>query len=344
MKPGGTDVLVVAEARAGRLSSATAEILGLAASLEGRVTAVLVGDGAAAGELVARGAETVYVAEVSAVSGYDGEVWTSAVARAVEVARPGLVVAPHGSAGADLAPRLALRVGSAAVLDCLGVRVGAERVLATRPCYGGNLLTEVAFRTRPAIVTLRARSFEPAQPDEARRGEIVSLASERGAREARMRVVSETRSEPGGPALEDARVVVAGGRGLDGPDGFRMLETLAAILGGAVGASRAACDLGWYPHTHQIGLTGRSIAPDLYIAVGISGASQHMAGCAGARTIVALNKDPDAAIFKEARFGVVGDWREVLPPLIEELGGSSDRSQEGIAERVEAAGSPGGRR
>lgn len=161
-------------------------------------------------------------------------------------------------------------------------------------------------------MTVRA-GVGTAQHDEARTGEIVKLDPPEPS--GRVRVVGRQREAAVGTRLEDAKIVVAGGRGLEGPEGFAVIEELAGVLGAAVGASRVPCDLGWVPHSKQIGLTGKTVTPDLYVAVGISGAGHHLAGCGNSRAIVAINSDPDAAIFREARFGIVGDYRKVVPAL-----------------------------
>jgi electron transfer flavoprotein alpha subunit len=190
---------------------------------------------------------------------------------------------------------------------------------ATRPCYGGNAQATYSFATSPAIATVRAKSQEPLADPHSGAGETVELAA---AGESRGTIAGREQAVSEGLQLQDASMVVSGGRGLGGPEGFEVMEALASALGddkAAVGASRAACDLGWYPVSQQVGLTGKVVTPDLYIAVAISGASQHMAGCSGSKTIVAINRDEEANIFKSARFGVVADYKAVLPPLIEAI-------------------------
>ena len=181
----------------------------------------------------------------------------------------------------------------------------------------GSVRPERAVST-PAVAALRVKSVDAAEPDASRRGQIVPL-SINASEAVRVRSIERVEEASDSVRLEDARVVVSGGRGLGGPEPFEQLEVLAKLLGGAVGASRAACDAGWVPSSYQVGLTGKTVTPDLYIAVGISGASPHMAGCSNARTIVAINKDTGANIFKDARFGVAGDWQKVLPAFVEQL-------------------------
>ena len=205
-------------------------------------------------------------------------------------------------------------------MDCVRVEMDGGVLKATRPCYGGNALATYSFATSPAIATVRAKSQDPLDPPrDGAGGESVELP---GAGESRTEITGHEAVESEGLQLQDAPIVVSGGRGLGGPEGFEMVEELAAAIGThrtAVGSSRAACDLGWYPVSQQVGLTGKVVTPDLYVAIAISGASQHMAGCGASKVIVAINRDGDANIFKAARFGIVGDYKQVLPPLIEAI-------------------------
>jgi electron transfer flavoprotein alpha subunit len=318
-------ILVIADPVRDAPSRSTLELIGLARCLAeasgGAVGAALVtreaGDVPAA--LIARGADRVFVAQHAALAGYHSEAWVSAVARICREAAPAVVLAGHHAAGADLAPRLAFRLGTAVATGCIELKLDSGKLLATRPCYGGNARETVSFKTAPAVATIRPGSYDALPPDAARCGEVKLVPVELDAELARVTVLERQREAEDGARLENARVIVAGGRGLDGPEGFRLLEQLAGALGGAVGASRVPCDLGWCPRSWQIGLTGKTVRPDLYIAVGISGAGHHMAGCGNAKAIVAVNTDPEAAIFRAARFGVVGDYREFIPALIGEV-------------------------
>jgi len=328
--------MVVAELSAGKPTSLSREILGLArrlaAQVGGPVCAVCPAAGAApTSELVAFGADRVYTADEPVLADYDGDAWTACAAWAVRTAGPAAVLIGHTTSGADLAPRLAFRLQAAAATGCVGVGLDAGMLRFTRPCYGGNVRETVSFKSRLAVATVRSGCHDALPRDASRRGDTVKIPLDRTA--LRARVIERRRESNGDVRLEDARIVVAGGRGLDGPEGFEVLAQLARELRGAIGASRVPCDLGWCPHSMQIGLTGKTVAPELYIAVGISGAGQHMAGCGNARNIVAINTDPEAAIYKEARWGVVGDYRKVIPPLIEAI--RALRSDEG--KRHEAA-------
>jgi electron transfer flavoprotein alpha subunit len=190
-------------------------------------------------------------------------------------------------------------------------------LIATRPVYGGKVIAEVSFLSKPAIVTVRKKAFPIPERRPPQQGEVLYLKLDLQNAPLRTVFLQKVKEEIKGPKLEEAEVIVSGGRGLGGPENFRYLEELAKLLGGTVGASRPAVDAGWISSTHQVGLSGKIVSPRLYIAVGISGAAQHIAGCSGSRCIVAINTDPDAPIFQRAHYGIVADFREVLPVLIE---------------------------
>jgi electron transfer flavoprotein alpha subunit len=311
------DLLIIAELAAGKPTGLALELLGLARRLAGHgvVSALCPGAGAqAAAELIAHGANRVYAAGDAALAEFDGDAWTACAAEAVRAAAPAAVLAGHTTSGAEVAPRLAFRAGAAVATGCLAVEAEGEALRFTRPCYGGNARETVTFKTPLAVATVRGGCYDALPRDAARQGDVVSIAVEASA--LRARVIERCRESGDAVRLEDARVVVAGGRGLDGPEGFEVLRALAHELRGTVGASRVPCDLGWCPHSMQIGLTGKTVTPELYIAVGISGAGHHLAGCGGAKNIVAINTDPEAAIYRQARLGVVGDYRHVVPALI----------------------------
>jgi len=310
-------VLVIAETRDGVVTPLTRELLGLAREIQagvGVVSLLFARTDAAAKDLIAHGADRVYWCE--GAEDYDAALWLPAAEQVAREAAPDVIVAGHTHSGAELAARLAFRLEGAVATGCTGIAREDGKLLFTRACYGGNVRETVSFAAAPALATVKAGIGEPRR-DDARQGEIVMLAAPPV--DARTRVVARERESAGPSRLEDARVIVAGGRGLEGPEGFGVIKALADQLGGTVGASRVPCDLGWCPHSWQIGLTGKTVTPDLYIAVGISGAGHHLAGCGNSKTIVAINSDPDAAIFREARFGVVGDYRKVVPALVEAL-------------------------
>jgi electron transfer flavoprotein alpha subunit len=313
------NILVVGELDDGAPSSTTLELLNGAQSLAdgGTVSVTLLGSGASGAAGQAAGAATAYVSDDSNYDTFRGDQWLPAVQAAVEQAQPDVILLGQTTAGRELGPRLASRLDTAVAMDCVAVASNGGTFEATRPCYGGNALATYTFASSPAIATVRAKSFDPASGDGA--GNTVELPA---AGESRVNVTGKEVTESEGLAITDAPVVIGGGRGLGAPEGFNDLKTLADAIGkdkAAVGASRAAVDLGWFPPSEQIGLTGKVVTPDLYIAIAISGASQHMAGCSGSKTIVAVNRDKDATIFDFSKYGIVGDWKQVVPALIEEF-------------------------
>ncbi len=316
-------VLVIGEVDGGSLTAGTAELLGaatrLSADLGGGVACALIGAGVAAvaDAAIAAGADTVYVAEHEGLAQYQTETYVPVAAAIAEQDGPKVVLLGQTSVGRDLAPRLATRLESAAAMDALSIEVEGDRVKATRSSYGGNARQVVTVRTDPQVITVRAKSQDPLAEDAGRSGNVETVAVELA--EAKATLSGKDQAESEGVKLEDAEIVISGGRGLGAPEAFADLERLAGVVGGAVGASRAACDLGWYPPSQQVGLTGTVVSPTLYVAIAISGASQHMAGCGGAKNIVAINKDPEANIFRFSRFGIVDDYKKVLPALEEEL-------------------------
>ena len=318
------DILIVASSVAQQLPAAVGELLsaGLRISQQngGRVVAALLGDATAnlADELIARGADRVHSIAGAELGDDVVEAHLPALLEVCRQAEPQLVLLTHDLIGAELAPRLAFRLDGAVASGCVDVHFAEGAIHCTRPCYGGIARAVETFTRTPVVATIRAGVFEPAARRPERQGEIVTFVAD-SATNPRTHLLERKLDAVEGVRLEDARVIVAGGRGLDGPEGFRALEELARALDAAVGASRVPCDLGWCPHSWQIGLTGKSVTPDLYIAVGISGAGHHMAGCGNAKAIVAINIDPEAAIFQDARYGVVGDYREIVPALTAEV-------------------------
>jgi len=323
--PEATGVLVLDEGIAGRLTSTTAEMLTaghqLAAAMDEPLGCGLVGYQleAAAEEAMHCGADKVYTVDDPLVAEYQVELYLAALTQICRTAAPRVLLMARTQSGRDLAPRLAARLGVALAQDCLEVTldIPSKNLLATRPVYGGNAMARVRSAGTPQFATVRPKVYPPAVADPQRRGEVIAVPVALDAALVKTRVLEVVKEETAGIRLEDAKIVVAGGRGLGGPEGFQPLEQLAKALGAGIGASRAAVDSGWVPYSWQIGLTGKTITPDLYITVGISGASQHIAGCSGAKCIVAINKDRDANIFRYARYGIVGDWQKILHVLIE---------------------------
>ena len=270
--------------------------------------------------LFALGASAVYTVHDPTLDGPDIDPKVAALTEVCRQIAPRVLLVGKTQDGKEIGPRVAFRLGAGLAQDCIRVGVDAEtgRVVATRPVYGGSAMAAVTFPGDGLqVAIMRGRAYEPPAPDASRIGDIVPVTVDLGASPNRVRNIRTVAQASEGVRLEDADIVVAGGRGLGGPEPFELLGQLTDLLGGAMGASRAACDAGWIDHSYQVGLTGRTIAPNVYITVGISGASQHMAGCSGARHIVAINKDREANIFKDASYGVVGDWQAVIPSFME---------------------------
>lgn len=314
------DVLVVGEIAGGAISTTTSELINAAKTLAegGTVAVTLLGSasGAAAAGAFGAGASKVFSSSDAAYDEVRADQWTAAIDNAVGQLNPGVVLFAQSPVGRDVAPRLAFRRNTAVAMDCVNVSVEGGAVKATRPCYGGNALAVYGFATSPAIATVRAKSFDAA-PEGSGSGETVDLGA---AAASNIEVVGMEAAVSSGLKMEEAPIVVSGGRGLGEADSFRQIEALAEAFGNdkaTTGASRAAVDLGWYPPAKQVGLTGKVVTPDLYVAVAISGASQHMAGCSGSKMIVAINRDKEANIFKSAKYGIVGDWKAIVPALID---------------------------
>ena len=306
-------VLVLAELADVAPAPITAELVGAAQRLNaGPVSAMLIGSGVEGAAARITGVETVYVVDNPALAEYTNDAYTQAALSVARQAGPAVILLGQTNTGRDLAPALAYKLNTAVAMDTIALEMKDGRLHTTRPAYGGNARAVNSFAASPAVATVRPKSQDAVEGGSA--GQVVKVDFAPG--EVRSHVTARTVASSEGVRLEDADVVVTGGRGLGGPEGFQGIEELAHLMGGAVGASRAVADLGWRPVAEQVGLTGKVVSPTMYIAVAVSGASQHMAGCSGAKNIIAINKDPEANIFKAARFGIVGDYKTVLPALI----------------------------
>jgi electron transfer flavoprotein alpha subunit len=315
-------VLAIGEATEdGKLNPVVPELIGIGSRLGGPVTVALLGSGVEglAQEAAAFGANKVIVVDDAILKDYQGDSYAPIAERIAKEMDPAVILLGQTMMGRDLAPRLAQRLGTAVAMDCVNFEMQGDKLVAERPCYGGSARARYTINGTPQIATVRAKAEEPADRDDSLQAEVVKQPAGVGEGDVRTRIVERRKEKAEGVRLEDAKVVVSGGRGLGGPEGFKPLEELAAVLGGAVGASRAVCDLGWYPVANQVGLTGKVVTPDLYIAVGISGASQHMAGISSVKNIVSINKDADASIYKSSRWAVVGDWKEIIPAFTEKV-------------------------
>jgi electron transfer flavoprotein alpha subunit len=314
-------ILAVMEARDGAIRKVSHELLAAARELAGSAgsvdAVVLAADPPAAADgLRAFGADRVLVARHPEFARYNPDGFATAVASLA--GGHSVVLLAATATGKDLAPRVAAKLGVGLASDVTGLALGDGALVATRPVYAGRAIQQVKLRAAPALASVRPNAFRPRARDDSRTGGVESVAVP--AFEARVTVRAVKASEKAALDVTEAPIVVSGGRGLKDPANFKLLEELAEALGNtAVGASRAVVDAGWRDHAAQVGQTGKTVSPGLYIAVGISGAIQHLAGMRTAKTIVAINRDKDAPIFKIADYGIVGDLFEVLPRLTEEI-------------------------
>lgn len=316
-------ILVFIEQRDGKVRSVSREALGVAVRLAEGIGGPVVGVCAATADpglaaLGDAGADKVLLATHEAFVRYDASGAVAAVVAAVEAVKPKLLLFPASAMGKDVAPRVAARLGVGLATDCTAIDVDGDRLVASRPVYAGKAVQRVAFPASPAAATLRPKVF-PAGAGAGKAGTVEALSIQWNPDDARARVQRVEATSGGKLDLTESEVIVSGGRGLKGPEHFDVIEKLADALGATVGASRAVVDAGWRPHSDQVGQTGKTVSPKLYVAVGISGAIQHLAGMSSSRCIVAINKDGEAPIFKVADYGIVGDLFEVVPVLTEEV-------------------------
>ena len=313
-------ILTFAEVREGKLrrpaKEAISEARRLADALSGTVRTVLVGNGvkALADEAAHYGADQVVAFDDPGLAAYATEGYARALAQAIVESKPVAVLIPYTALGKDLAPRVAARVGAGLVSDCVSLSLKDGRLVARRPVYAGKAYATVTWTGDPQMATLRPNVFALGKPDASRKAEVLSATVDAT---ARARVTAVKATAEGKVELTEAQVIVSGGRGLKGPEHFHLVQELGDAMGAAVGASRAVVDAGWVDHQMQVGQTGKTVSPTLYIACGISGAIQHLAGMSSSKYIVAINKDADAPIFKVANYGIVGDAFDVLPKLTE---------------------------
>lgn len=321
-------VLTFGEVAEGKLTSITTELLGcgrkLAADLNEELGAILVGSGVSkfAPDAITFGADKVYIVDDPVFKDYQTDSYVIALEKVVGQVNPRILILGQTSIGRDLAPRLAFRLKTGLTMDCIDLDIVPETRLLQqyKPVYGGNahgiFTSELAF---PQMATVRLKAMEALAPDASRKGKVIPVKVQIDPNKIRIKVLDRVRKEVTGVKLEDAQVVVCGGRGIGDPEGFNQLEELAKVLKGVIGATRPPCDNGWVPTTIQIGLTGKIVTPDVYIGIGVSGSSQHFAGCSGSKNIIAINRDPEANIFKEAHFGAVGDWKQLMPAFIAKI-------------------------
>lgn len=318
-------VWVFAEQRAGHLLGVVLELLNegksIATQLGEPLACVLLGDEVdhLSQELIEYGADQVYLAKAPQLKDYRDDLYAQVLEHLAREYRPTIFLIGGTTNGRSLAPRVATQLRTGLTADCTGFALDEEgNLLQTRPAFGGNLMATIRCpHNRPQMATVRPKVFQVPTRQPGRRGEEIRV--DLPPLEPWARILEIVHEESLGPNLGEANIVVAGGRGLGSVEKFRLVEELAKALGGAVGASRAVVDAGWVSYPHQVGQTGRTVAPKLYIACGISGAIQHLVGMQSAETIVAINRDPDAPIFSVATYGIVGEVEEIIPALIREI-------------------------
>ncbi|MBP1627783.1 MAG: carE 2 [Holophagaceae bacterium] len=322
------DVWVYLEIFEGAPRNVGLELIGegrkLADAMNQKLAAVIIGDGVAdlAKEAFAYGVDQVYLVEAPELKHYNTDGYTITMTDLINTYRPSVVLMGATNDGRDFGARVACRVNTGLTADCtdLGIDEATGLVAWTRPAFGGNIMATILCpEHRPQMGTVRPSVFKKPAADYTRSGEVIRVASKAKASEIRTKLVEVVKLAGAACNLEEAEIIVSGGRGMKKPEHFALLEELAQVLGGAVGASRAAVDAGWMPAMHQVGQTGKTVGPKIYFAVGISGAIQHVAGMSSSDIIIAVNKDANAPIFDIATYGIVGDALEVVPVLIEEF-------------------------
>lgn len=319
-------IWVFAEQRDGRLKSIAYELLAkgreLADTMKTELDAICFGHGIDVNQLIAHGADKVYLVDSPDLADNQDDLYAQQLVTLIEQYKPEIVIAGATSLGRSFVPRVAAILRTGLTADCTGLDIDAEERLLrqTRPTFGGNIMATIICQTkRPQMATVRPRVFKKNTPDESRKGEIIKVDFNRERITSRTKLLNFVADLTETVKIEEADVIVSGGRGLGKAENFHMLEELAVVMGAALGASRAAVDEGWAPYSCQVGQTGKTVCPKLYIACGISGAVQHLAGMQTSDIIVAINDDPNAPIFEVATYGIVGDLFQVVPMLMEKL-------------------------
>lgn len=313
-------VLVFAEQREGVLKSTSFESVTLGRKLQsdvgGDLSVVLIGSGISemAKEFEPYGVDKIYIADDSELNYYDGGRYCEIVVNLLKDINASFFIAVASAMGKDIAPRIASFLDVGLAVDCTNVEIQNGKISATRPIFAGKANIKVNFESDPQMLTIRPNVF-PSEPVDSKTPEIININA--GSSKEPVNKVEHIQGER--PELTEASIIVSGGRGMGGPENFNVTEELADELGAAVGASRAVVDAGWRPHSEQVGQTGKTVSPNLYIACGISGAIQHLAGMSSSKVIVAVNKDAEAPIFKVATYGIVGDLFEVVPKMVEHI-------------------------
>ncbi|MFB7640529.1 electron transfer flavoprotein subunit alpha/FixB family protein [Peribacillus butanolivorans] len=314
-------VLVLGELRKGELRQVSFEAIAAAKAFAdgGEVVGLLLGSKVTslANTMIQYGADRILVAEHPDLRDYTSDGYTQAIMQVLETEKPEGFILGHTSIGKDISPRIAAKLKEGLISDAVNIEMNGDEVVFTRPIYSGKAFEKKVIKEGMIFATIRPNNIDSLDKDESRAGEVSSVNVE--IKDLRTIVKEVIRKTAGGVDLSEAKIIVSGGRGVKSQEGFNILKALANVLGGAVGASRGACDAGYSDYSLQIGQTGKVVTPDLYIACGISGAIQHVAGMSNSKIIVAINKDPEAQIFNVADYGIVGDLFEVVPMLTEEF-------------------------
>ncbi len=317
----GKKVLVFGEVRQGELRNVSFEAIAAAKQISdgGEVVGLLLGNQSEklANAMIQFGADRIIIAQHDDLESYTSDAYTQAMMQVIQAENPEGIILGHTSIGKDISPRIAAKLKSGLISDTISLEVNGDQVIYTRPIYSGKAFEKKVVTDGLIFATIRPNNIPSLIKDESRSGDVTSVNVE--IKDLRAIVKDVVRKATSGVDLSEAKIIVSGGRGVRSKDGFKLLQELAHLLGGAVGASRGACDADYCDYSLQIGQTGKVVTPDLYIACGISGAIQHIAGMSNSKVIVAINKDPEANIFSIADYGIVGDLFEVLPILIEEF-------------------------
>ena len=315
------NVLVVVERRDGSLRNVSFEVLAAAQQMTngGEITAVVFGQGASdePQQLAQYGADNVHIVTNEELNTYSTDAFSQALTEVANTIKPDVILIGHTAMGRDLAPRVAARLNLGLISDCTGVEVNGEEIVFIRPVYAGKLFQKKKVAEGTIFATIRPNNIAKGEPNAQRTANVTETQAT--IKDIRTVIKDVVKKTTGKIDLTEAKIIVSGGRGVKSADGFKPLYELAEVLGAAVGASRAACDAGYCDYAMQVGQTGKVVTPDLYIACGIPGAVQHLAGMSNSKIIVAINKDPEAPIFQVADYGIVGDLFEVVPLLIEEF-------------------------
>jgi len=317
-------VWVFIEQKNGKVQSVAYELLGkarqLAQKLDCQVSGVLIGNSLddQLDELIWCGADNIYLVQAPELANFQDEPYTNILVKLVQKYKPEIFLCGATAIGRSLVSRVAITLRAGLTADCTGLDIDAQKkiLLQTRPAFGGNIMaTIISPNYRPQMATVRHKVMQPMEPDKKRKGKIIKETFESSVYFSRTKLLDIVEEIESLVNLAEADIIVSGGRGMGGPENFKILEELAHVLGAAVGSSRAAVDAGWMPYSHQVGQTGRTVAPKIYIACGISGQIQHLVGMQSSKIIVAINKDPEAPIFKVATYGIIADLFQIVPAL-----------------------------